>query len=172
MADERQGAVTLKGNALTLVGSEIKVGDQAPDFTVLEGLGAEVKLGDLGSKIKVFNVVLSIDTPVCDAQTQRFNSETANLPEDLEILTVSMDLPFAAKRYCGAAGIDSVRVVSDYRDASFGAAYGVLIKEHRLLCRAIFVVDKDNVVRYVEYVPEITDHPDYDGALEAIKALG
>lgn len=171
MAVERKGAVTLRGNPLTLVGNEIKVGDKAPDFTVYEGLGAPITLGDLKGKVKVFNVVLSIDTPVCDAQTRRFNEEAANLGEDVAILTISMDLPFAAKRYCGAAGIDKIKVVSDYKDASFGEAYGILIKEHRLLGRGIFVVDKDDNVRYAEYVREITEHPNYDAALAVVKSL-
>jgi len=171
MATERQGAVTLKGNPLTLVGDEVKVGDKAPDFTVFEGLGAPVTLGDLAGKVAVFNVVLSVDTPICDAQTRRFNEEAAGLGEDVEILTVSMDLPFRAKSYCEGAGIDRVKLVSDYRDASFGEAWGILIKEHRLLGRAIFVVDREGTVRYAEYVPEIAQHPDYDSALEAIKGL-
>ena len=171
MAKERNGAVTLKGQPLTLVGEEIKPGDKAPDFTVYEGLGAPLTLADLAGKVKVFNVVLSIDTPVCDAQTKNFNEAAASLPEDVVILTVSMDLPFAAKRYCAAEGIDKVKVVSDYKDASFGEAYGILIKEHRLLARGVFVVDKDDVVRYAEYVPEITQHPNYDAALDALKGL-
>lgn len=171
MATERQGAVTLKGNPLTLLGAEIKVGDKAPDFTTLAALGSPVTLADLGDNIKVFNVVLSLDTPICDAQTRRFNEEAASLPDNVKILTVSMDLPFAAKRFCEAAGIENIKTVSDYKDASFGEAFGVLIKEHRLLARAIFVVDKDNTVKYVEYVPEVAEHPNYDDALSAIKGL-
>ncbi len=171
MSIERPGAVTMRGNPLTLVGEEIKVGDKAPNFTVLEGLGAPLTLDDLKDKVKVFNVVISIDTPVCDAQTKRFNEEAANLSDNVVILTVSMDLPFAEKRYCEGAGIDRVKLVSDYRDASFGEAYGVLIKEHRLLARAVFVVDRDNTVKYAEYVPEITGHPNYDAALEVIRQL-
>ncbi len=169
MSEERSDVVTLKGNPLTLIGAELKVGDTAPDFSVLEGLGAPVSLGDLAGKTKVFNVVLSVDTPVCDTQTKKFNEEAAGLGDDVEILTLSMDLPFALKRYCAAAGIDKVRTLTDYKDASFGEAYGVLIKEHRLLARAIFVVDKYNVVKHVEYVSEVASEPDYNSALEAVK---
>lgn len=169
MAEERAGVVTLKGNSMTLIGPEVKVGDKAPDFSSLEALGSPVGLGDLEGKVKVFNVVVSVDTPVCDVQTKRFNQEAAELGDDVEILTLSMDLPFALSRYCGAAGIDKVRTLSDYKDASFGEAYGVLIKEHRLLARAIFVVDKDDNVVYAEYVPEIATEPDYEPAINAVK---
>lgn len=169
MAEERPDVVTLKGNPVTLLGSEVKVGDKAPDFSSLEALGSPVGLGDLEGKVKVFNVVLSVDTPVCDIQTKRFNREAAELGDGVEILTLSMDLPFALSRYCGAEGIDKVRTLSDYKDASFGEAYGVLIKEHRLLARAVFVVDKDNNVVYVQYVPEIADEPDYEPAIKAVK---
>jgi thiol peroxidase len=169
MAEERHGAVTMRGNPVTLVGHEIKVGEKAPNFNALETLGVPVTLDSFKDKVKVFNVVVSVDTPVCDAQTRRFNEEAAKLPGDVEILTISMDLPFAQKRYCGSAGIDKVKTISDYRDASFGQAYGVLIKENRLLARAIFVVDKNNTVRHAEYVREVTNHPDYESALAAIK---
>ncbi|HWP93268.1 MAG TPA: thiol peroxidase [Thermodesulfobacteriota bacterium] len=171
MAEERPGAVTMRGNPVTLIGPEIKVGDKAPKFTALKALGSPITLDDLKDKIKVFNVVVSVDTPVCDAQCRRFNEEAFKLPDDVEIYTVSMDLPFAQSRYCGAAGIDKVKNLSDYRDASFGEAYGVLIKEHRLLTRAIFVVDKNNTVQHAEYVKEVTEHPNYDAALAAVKKL-
>ncbi len=169
MAEERTGVVTLKGNPLTLIGSEVKVGDKAPDFTALKGLGAPIGLSDLEGKVKIFNVIISVDTPVCDVQTKRFNEEAADLGDDVEILTLSMDLPFALSRYCAAEGIDKVKTASDYKDASFGEAYGVLIKEHRLLARSLFVVDKDDVVRYVEYVPEIATEPNYELAIAAVK---
>ncbi len=169
MAEERPNVVKMKGNPVTLLGHEIKVGEKAPDFTSLAGLGAPVGLKDLNDKVKVFNVIVSVDTPVCDVQTKRFNQEAAGLGDDVEIVTISMDLPFALKRYCAAEGIDKVRTLSDYQDASFGEAYGVLIKENRLLARAIFVVDKDNTVKYVEYVDDITHEPDYDSALSAVK---
>ena len=168
MAEERPDVVTLKGNPVTLLGSEVKVGDKAPDFSSLEALGSPVGLGELEGKVKVFNVIVSVDTPVCDIQTKRFNREAAELGDDVEILTLSMDLPFALSRYRGAEGIDKVRTLSDHKDASFGEAYGVLIKEHRLLARAIFVVDKDNNVVHVEYVPEIASEPDYESAINAV----
>ncbi|TFG78343.1 MAG: thiol peroxidase [Thermodesulfobacteriales bacterium] len=169
MAEERTGVVTLKGNPLTLIGPEVKVGDKAPDFSSLKGLGAPITLADLEGKVKVFNVILSVDTPVCDVQTKRFNQEAANLGDEVVILTLSMDLPFALGRYCAAEGIDKVQTASDYKDASFGEAYGVLIKEHRLLARALFVVDKDDIVRYAEYVPEVATEPNYDPAIAAVK---
>lgn len=172
MAQERNGVITFHGNPLTLIGPEVKVGDKAPDFTAIENLGdPPVTLDSLKGKVKVFNVIVSVDTPVCHAQAKRFNEEAAGLPGDIDIRTVSMDLPFAQNRFCGAEGIDKVKNISDYRDASFGEAYGILIKEFRLLGRAIFVVDKSDKVQYVEYVKEVTDHPNYDAALSAIKKL-
>lgn len=168
---ERTGVVTFQGNPLTLVGAEVKVGDKAPGFTVLDnGLG-EVTLQDFAGKPLVIAAVPSLDTPVCDMETRRFNTEAAALGDGVTILTVSMDLPFAQKRWCGAAGVEAVKTVSDHRGASFGEAYGVLIKELRLLARSVFVVDKDGVVRYVEYCKDITDEPNYTAALEAVKAL-
>jgi len=131
--------------------------------------GAPVGLHALEGKVKVFNVIVSVDTPVCDVQTRRFNEEAAKLGDDVEIVTVSMDLPFALKRYCAAEGIDKVRTLSDYKDASFGENYGVLIKENRLLARSIFVVGKDDKVKYVEIVPEIASEPDYEAAISAVK---
>lgn len=171
MPEERTGVVTLKGNPLTLLGPEIKVGDKAPDFKLNEGLGNLVTLDSYGDKIKVFNVIVSVDTPVCDVQTRRFSKEAESLPDDVEILTVSMDLPFAMSRYCGNAGIEKLRNVSDYQFGSFGENYGTLIKENRLLARAIFVVDKDNIVRHAEYVPEVASEPNYDNALKVVKSL-
>jgi thiol peroxidase len=169
MAKERPNVVKMKGNPVTLLGNEVKVGDKAPDFTALAGLGAPVGLGDLKDKVKVFNVVVSVDTPVCDVQTKRFNKEAAGLGDDVEIVTLSMDLPFALKRYCAAEGIDKVKTLSDYQNASFGEAYGVLIKENRLLARSIFVVDKNDKVRHAEIVGEITQEPDYEAALKAVR---
>ena len=171
MAEERTGVVTLKGNTLTLIGPEIKVGDPAPDFRLNEGLGQVVTLNTYDGKIKIFNVIVSVDTPVCDVQTKRFSQEAGNLPDDVEVITVSMDLPFAMSRYCGNAGIDNLKNLSDYQFASFGEAYGALIKENRLLARAIFVVDKDNIVRHAEYVKEVAEEPNYDKALEVVKTL-
>ena len=169
MANERPDVVKMKGNPVTLLGNEVKVGDKAPDFTALAGLGAPVGLGDLKDKVKVFNVVVSVDTPVCDVQTKRFNKEAAGLGDGVEIVTLSMDLPFALKRYCAAEGIDRVKTLSDYQNASFGEAYGVLIKENRLLARSIFVVDKNDKVRHAEIVGEITQEPNYEAALKAVR---
>ena len=167
---ERKGAVTFKGGPLTLLGSQLKVGDRAPEFQVTGQDLSPVTLGTFKGKALLISVVPSVDTPVCDAQTRRFNQEAAALPW-LSILTISMDLPFAQKRWCGAAGVDRVRLLSDYKDASFGAAWGVLIKELRLLSRAVFLADAGGTFRYVEYVPEMTAHPNYDAALSAARSL-
>lgn len=169
-AQERQGAVTFKGNPLTLIGPEIRAGSKAPDFEVLAQDLSTVRLASLKGKTLLISVTPSLDTPVCDAQAKRFNQEAVKLP-GVEILNISMDLPFAQKRWCGAAGIDRVQVLSDHRDGSFGRAYGVLIKELRLLTRAIFAVDSAGAIRYVEYVPEVTSHPNYDAALAAVRTL-
>jgi len=162
---------TFKNNPVTLIGNEVKVGDTAPDFKVLANDLSEVTLKDSQGKVRLFSVVPSLDTGVCDAQTRKFNEVAASLGGDVLIYTVSMDLPFAQKRWCGAAGIDQVITVSDHRTGSFGEAYGVLIEELRLLTRSIFVVDQNDKVTYVEYVPEATTHPNYDAAIEAVKAL-
>ena len=154
------------------MGPELKPGDKAPDFKAVDDSLKALDLAGTGSGVRIFSVVPSLDTPVCDAQTRRFNEEAGKLP-DVKIYTFSMDLPFAQKRWCGAFGIDHVKMVSDHRDASFGQAYGTLIKDLRILSRAIFVVDKSNTIRYVEYVKEVGEHPSYDAALAAAKsALG
>jgi thiol peroxidase len=163
--------VTMKGNPITLLGNPPEVGKPAPDFTVLDNGLQPVKLSSMKGKICLISAVPSLDTPVCDMQTRRFNQEAANLGDDVAILTISMDLPFAQKRWCGAAGVESVQTLSDHRDAAFGQAYGLLIKELRLLARALFVVDRDGVLRYSQLVPEVTNEPDYDSALEAAKKL-
>ncbi len=155
---------------MTLVGPELKVGDRAPDFDVVDSSLQTFNLSKTGNKVRIFSVVPSLDTPVCDAQTKRFNEETDNLP-GLEIYTVSMDLPFAMKRWCGAFGIDNVKMLSDHKSASFGEHYGTLIKELRILSRAIFVVDKAGVIQYVEYVKEVANHPNYEAALAKAKEL-
>jgi len=160
--------VTMRGNPVTLVGDEVKVGDKARDFTVIDNDLNPVTLQDT-SGVRLFLTVPSLDTGVCDAEVRRFNEEAAKL-DGVKVYTISMDLPFAQKRWCGAAGIDNVVVLSDHRDASFGTNWGVLIKELRLLARAVFVVDSSNTVTYVEYVPEVTSHPNYEAALEAAKA--
>ncbi|MBS8265219.1 thiol peroxidase [Mesobacillus boroniphilus] len=161
-------SVTFKGNSVTLLGNEVKVGDQAPDFKVLANDLSGVTLQDSKGQVRLISVVPSLDTGVCDAQTRRFNEVAANL-DNVKILTVSVDLPFAQKRWCGAAGIENVQTLSDHRELSFGEAYGVAIKELRLLARAVFVVDSNDKVTYVEYVSEATDHPNYEAAIEAAK---
>ncbi len=171
MTIERPNATTMKGNPLTLLGPEIRVGDVAPAFMARTLDLNPYSLQDTKGKVRLFSAVPSLDTPVCDAETRRFNQEAANLGDKVAIVTVSMDLPFAQKRWCGAAGIDRLQVVSDYYDRSFSQAYGTLIKELHLSSRAIFVVDSKDKVRYVEYVPEIASHPNYEKALSAIKAL-
>jgi thiol peroxidase len=166
---ERQGATTLKGNPLTLLGPELKPGDKAPDFQAVDESLQPVTLASTGQKVRLFSVVPSLDTPVCDMQTKRFNDEAAKLP-NVDIYTISMDLPFAQKRWCGAMGIDHVKMISDHKSGSFGEAYGTLIKELRILSRAIFVLGADNTIKYAEYVKEVGDHPNYDAALAAAKS--
>jgi len=168
---ERTGATTLMGNPMTLVGPELKIGEKAPDFTALDNGLKPVKLSDTGHKTRIFSVVPSLDTPVCDTETRRFNQEAAGLPGQVALLTISVDLPFAQKRWCGAAGIDKVITLSDYRDRSFGLAYGVLIDELKLLSRSIFVLDANNVIRYIQHVPEVTQEPDYAAVLGAARQL-
>lgn len=160
--------VTFKGNPVTLVGNAVKVGDQAPNFTVLSRDLEEVTLADYAGKKKLISVVPSLDTGVCSEQTKRFNEAVSEL-EDVAVITVSMDLPFAQARWCGVEGVKDVDVLSDHRKADFGKKYGVLIEELRLLTRSIFVVDEDDVVTYVEYVPEVGTHPDYDAVLEHLQ---
>lgn len=164
------GIITFAGNPLTLLGEMIKPGDKAPDFTVSANDLKPVKLSDYQGKIRIISSVPSIDTGVCAAQTRRFNVEAAKL-EDVVILTISADLPFALGRFCAAEGIDKVVTLSDHKATDFGVKYGFLIEELRLLARGIVVVDKDDTVRYVEYVKEVTTHPDYDKALQAAKSL-
>jgi thiol peroxidase len=166
---ERPGATTLRGNPLTVLGPALKPGEKAPDFKAVDDSLKDVNLAATGSGVRIFSVVPSLDTPVCDAQTKRFNEEAGKLP-DVKIYTISMDLPFAQKRWCGAYGVDHVKMVSDHRDGSFGQAYGTLIKDLRIMSRAIFVIDKNNVIRHVEYVKEVADHPDYEAALAAARA--
>jgi len=171
MTTERTGVATFKGNPITLIGPEMKVGEQAPDFQLNKSLVDMVSLKDFDGKIKLISVVPSIDTGVCDAQTRRFNVEASELGDQVAVLTVSADLPFAQARWCGAAGVDQVVMLSDYKDHNFGTSYGVLIKEFQLDMRSIFVLDADNTIRYVEYLSEMTEHPNYEAAIEAVKAL-
>lgn len=170
MTIERAGAVTLKGNSFTLLGPSLHEGDQAPDFEVVGTDMKPVRLADTSGNIRVFSVLPSLDTPVCDSQTRRFNKEASQLP-DVQIYTVSMDLPFAQSRWCSAAGIDGLVMLSDHRSGSFGLHYGTLIKELRLDSRAVFVVDKEDTIRYVEYVPEVGEHPNYEAVLDATRRL-
>ncbi|MBE9536495.1 MAG: thiol peroxidase [Proteobacteria bacterium] len=167
---ERTNVITVKGNGVTLIGPELKAGDKAPDFTVVDKGLQERKLSDFAGKVKLLSVTPSLDTPVCDAQARRFNEEAAKLGGNVALINISMDLPFAIGRFCTAAGIDKVETLSDHRDASFGKAYGVLIKELRLHARAIFVVDAEDKVTYVEIVPEMVDNPNFDAALAAAQA--
>ena len=169
--EKRTGVVTFAGNPIALLGKEVKVGDKAPAFTLLDtGLG-ENTLADYAGKVKVISVVPSLDTGVCDAQTRWFNQNVSKLGENVVVLTVSVDLPFAQKRWCGAAGIDQVETLSDHRDLSFGENYGFILEGLRLLSRGIVVIDKDDVVRYVEYVPEVTSAVNFDAAEAATKEL-
>jgi thiol peroxidase len=167
MAESRR-TVMLKGKPLTLSGPEIRVGQKAPDFKLLAIDSTNVELSQSKGKVRLLSVVHSLDTGVCDLQTQRFEQEAAKF-KDAIIYAISMDLPFAQARYCGAHSIKNLQTLSDHREASFGRAYGVLIEELRLLSRAIFIIDRKDIVRYVEYVPEVTQHPDYDKAIEALK---
>ena len=168
---ERDGLVTMKGNPITLMGTELQVGDKAPDFVAIDNDLNPVSFDSFRGKVCIVSSVPSLDTPVCDMETRRFNDEAGRLGDDVEILTISMDLPFAQKRWCGAAGVDRVQTLSDHRDAAFGQAYGVLIKGFRLLARAVFVVDKEGTIRYIELVKEIASEPDYDSLLTAVKEL-
>ncbi|KYG36345.1 lipid hydroperoxide peroxidase [Priestia endophytica] len=160
---------TFKGNEVTLLGKKVEVGQKAPNFTVLANDLSEVTLDDSKGSVRIISVVPSIDTGVCDAQTRRFNEEAASL-ENVKVLTVSVDLPFAQARWCGANGIENVQTLSDHRDLSFGEAFGVTIKELRLLSRSVFVVDSEDNVTYAEYLEEVTEHPNYEAAIEAAKA--
>jgi thioredoxin-dependent peroxiredoxin len=163
-------SITFINNPVTLIGKEVKVGDNAPDFTVLSNDLTPVTLEDTEGKVRLISVVPSIDTGVCDAQTRRFNEEISNLG-NVEVLTISVDLPFAQKRWCGASGLEQVKTYSDHKDLSFGKAYGVYMEEFRLLARAVFVIDPMDKVTYVEYVSEGTNHPNYEAALKAVKEL-
>ena len=168
---ERKGVITFKGAPLTLAGTEVRVGDRAPDFTALDVGLAPVSLSAFRGKTVVIASVPSLDTPVCDLQGRRFNEEAGRLGAGVQVLTLSMDLPFAQKRWCGAAGAKNLTTLSDHRDAAFGLAYGVLIKELRLLARAVFVVDRQGVIRYIQVVREIATEPDYAAVLDAVRKV-
>ncbi|UCH00588.1 MAG: thiol peroxidase [Deltaproteobacteria bacterium] len=168
---ERTGMITMKGDPLTLIGDELKLGDPAPDVEMLDNDLSSVKLSSFRDKVCVISSVPSLDTPVCDMETRRFNEEAGRLGSDVVILTISMDLPFAQKRWCGAAGVNRVTTLSDHRYAAFGEAFGVLIKEMRLLARAVFVVDRGGRIRYIQLVRELTQEPDYETVLDAVRRL-
>ena len=172
MAQERTGAATAQGNPLTLVGPELKVGDKAPDFKVNKNMMEQVSLADYAGKVKLISVVPSLDhTGVCDAQTRRFEEEAAKLGDNVVVITISVDLPYAQSRWSAAEGIDNVIILSDYKDRNFGQSYGVLIKEIQLLMRSVFVIDANNIIQYVEYVGEMTEHPNYENAVATVKTL-
>jgi len=171
MAEKRTGVITFKGNPVTLVGPDINVGDAAPDFKVVDNGLQPVTLESAKGKVQLIAVVPSIDTGVCDTMTRKFNQDAADLPENVAVYTISVDLPFAQGRWCGNAGIERVKTLSDYQERSFGLAYGLLIDELKLLARAVYVVDAEGKVAYREIVSEVTSEPDYQAALNAVKAL-
>ena len=163
--------ITMKGNPLTLEGTELSIGETAPDVELMDNDLAPVSISSYRGKICIISSVPSLDTPVCDMETRRFNEEADKLGEDVVIVTVSEDLPFAQKRWCGSAGVDKVITLSDYQDRSFGEKYGVLIKELKLLARCVFVVDREGTIQYVQLVNEVTQEPDYEDVLDAVKKL-
>ena len=168
---ERTGELTFKGNPQTVIGEKLSVGDKAPDFSLIANNLSTVTLADSDGKVRLISVVPSLDTGICDAQTRRFNEEISSLGDNVVGYTISADLPFAQKRWCGNAGVDNVITLSDHKDMSFGNAYGTHYKERRLERRAVFVIDEAGVVQYVEYLPEISQPPDYDAALAVLKKL-
>jgi thiol peroxidase len=168
---ERAGIISMREKSLTLVGNEVNVGDEAPDFVVLANDLSPVRFSSFRGKVCVLSSVPSLDTPVCNAQTRRLDREAERLGEDVAILTISMDLPFAQKRWSDAAGMKRVQTLSDHRDASFGTSYGLLIKELRLLARALLLVDRDGAIRYIQIVRETTDEPDYKPVLSELGKL-
>ena len=168
---ERKGVITMKGEPLTLVGEELKVGDMVPDCEVVGKDLKPVKLSTYRCKVCIISSVPSLDTSVCDIMTRKFNEEAVALGDDVMVLAISMDLPFAQDRWCIAADVKNVHMLSDHRSTSFGEAFGVLIKDLRLLARAVFVVDREGIIRYIEVVDELTHEPDYEAVLEAVKKL-
>jgi thiol peroxidase len=169
--NERKGEITMHGNPLTLLGELVQTGRQAPDFEVIDKDLSAVKFSSFAGKVCIISCVPSLDTSICDIMTRKFNEEAVELGDDVVVLAISMDLPFGQSRWCIAADVKNVYVLSDHRTASFGKAFGVLIKELRLLARAVFVLDKEGIIRYAQLVEEVTDEPDYDAALEAVKEL-
>ncbi len=171
MSQERQGLTTFKGNPMTLVGQPVKAGDPAPDFRVVDNGLQPVTLASSAGKVRLITVVPSLDTPVCDTMTRTFNQQAAQLPDSVAVYTISLDLPFAQKRWCGNAGIARVQTLSDYQERSFVLNYGLLIKELKLAARAVLVVDARDRVSYLQIVPEVTAEPDYTAALAAVQSL-
>lgn len=169
--EKNNSKVTFNGNKVTLLGNEIKVNDKAVDFTVINNSLKEVKLSDFDGKVKILSLFPSIDTGVCSKQAHTFNHEAANLSKDIIILAISNDLPFALNRFCGAEGISNLVTLSDHKNLDFSSKYGFLIEELRLLARGVIVIDKANVVKYVEYVSEVTHEPNYQSAINAAKKL-
>jgi thioredoxin-dependent peroxiredoxin len=167
---ERAGITRFQGNPVTLLGPELKAGDKAPDFQVVDGDLAQVSLADFAGKTKLICAVPSLDTPVCAAEARRFNEEAAKLSDSIVVIFISLDLPFAQKNWCAAEGIDRIKLLSDYQERSFGLAYGVLIKELKLLSRSIFIIDAEDKLSYIKHVAEITEEPDYAGVLAMLKA--
>lgn len=171
MTEKKTGVITFKGNPMTLLGPELKIGAAAPEFKVVDNGLQPVTLADSQGKVRLITVVPSLDTPVCDTMTRKFNEEAAKLPENVVVYTVSLDLPFAQKRWCGNAGIEKVKTLSDYQERSFGLNYGLLIDELKLLARAVLVIDQKGTIAYQEIVKEVTAEPDYTAALAAARAL-
>ncbi len=161
--------VTFKNNPVSLLGTEVKVGDKAQDFTLVGNDLSPVKLSDFAGKVVVLSVFPSLDTPVCATQNRKFNEEAAGLSDDIVIIGISVDLPFAQARFCGAEGIDKVITASDYQTFDFSSKYGFMIDGLRLLARGTVVIDKEGIIRHVEYVPEVTDEPNYDAALKVAR---
>lgn len=171
MAQERHGVITFRGNPLTLLGPDLQVGEKAPDFRVVDTDLNPVTLQDFAGKVVLISVTPSLDTPVCDLQGRKFNELAAGLSDDVVVLNISVDLPFAQKRWCGANNIDRIKVLSDYQERDFGLKYGVLIKELKLLARSVWIIDKNGTIRYKQIVPEVTNEPDYDAAMAALKEI-
>jgi thiol peroxidase len=170
MVEERAGEVTMKGNPVTLLGPKIEANEDAPDFTALKNLMTPVKLSESNGKVRILLSVPSLDTPVCALETKRFNQEAASLGDDVQVQVISVDTPFAQARWCGAEGVSNVQALSDFRDRDFGTKYGVEVKNLGIYARAAFVVDKQGVVVYSEYVPDIATEPNYEAILDAAKA--
>jgi len=168
---ERPGIITIHGNTLTLIGDELKAGLPAPESELLDNDLKPVKLSSFRGKVVVITSVPSLDTPVCDIETRRFNDESSRFGPDVQVVVISMDLPFAQKRWCGAAGVQNVKTLSDHRQAEFGQAYGVLIKELRLLARAVFIIDAAGTIQYVQLVKEVSSEPDYEEVVQALQRV-